>query len=251
MFSIDMLVLQLIPFFLIALLYSSVGHGGGSGYLAVMALLSFSPELIKPTALVLNIFVATIASIKFIKAGYFDKKAFASCAFTAIPMAFLGGYIQLNPTFYKLIAGAFLIVSAVLLVFNKKPNADICNSKKEISLPVFMVLGGLIGLFSGMIGIGGGIFLSPILVLSNRICIKKVSGVAALFILLNSLAGLAGHLSAVSYLDTSIVFSIIAVAIGGFLGSYLGSTKFSRKIIIYCLAVVLSNAGLKFIITAL
>jgi len=251
MFSPELIALHFLPFFFIALLYSSVGHGGGSGYLAVMALLSFAPDVIKPTALILNCFVASIASYKFISAGFFDKRAFLVCSMAATPMAFVGGYIQLEATYYKLIAGIFLIISAILLVLKKRENLSGCNNKKEISVPVFAFIGGCIGFFSGLIGIGGGIFLSPILVLSNRICVKKVAGVAALFILLNSIAGLAGHLTAVNHLDSSIVISIIAVCTGGFIGSHLGSTKFSRKIIIYFLALVLLNAGLKFIITAL
>lgn len=251
MYSPEFIALQFFPFFFIALLYSSVGHGGGSGYLAIMALLSFAPDLIKPTALILNCFVAAIASFKYISAGFFDKKAFLICSLAAVPMAFVGGYIQLDPSYYKLISGSFLILSAILLVFKKRQNLSGCNSKKEISVPVFVLIGGGIGLLSGLIGIGGGIFLSPILVLSNRICIKKVSGVAALFILLNSIAGLAGHLTAVNHLDTSILISIVAVCAGGFIGSHLGSTKFSRRIIVYFLAVVLINAGLKFIISAL
>ncbi len=251
MFSPDLIPLQFLPFFLIALLYSSVGHGGGSGYLAVMALLSLAPDLIKPTALILNCFVAAIASFKFISAGFFDKKAFLTCSVAAVPMAFVGGYLQLDPTYYKLFSGIFLILSAILLVLKKRGNLSGCNNKQRISLPVFAFIGGIIGLLSGLMGIGGGVFLSPILVLSNRICVKKVSGVAALFILLNSIAGLGGHLTAANHLDASIIISILAVCAGGFIGSSLGSTKFSRKIIVYFLAIILVTAGLKFIISSL
>jgi hypothetical protein len=239
-------ILAFLLFLIIATLYSSVGHAGASGYLAVMALLSFAPEAIKPSSLVLNIIVATIASEKFIRAGYFDKRIFTSFVIASIPFAFIGGYITVSPKYFKLIAGLFLIISALLLIFKTyiKPSQ---SEPTQMPTGYGLILGSIIGLFSGLIGVGGGIFLSPIIIMFNWTTVKKASGVAALFILCNSLSGLAGHFTALNKLDSNIFYWIIAVMIGGLLGSYLGVLKFNNKVIIFCLFLVLMTAGLKFI----
>jgi hypothetical protein len=239
-------ILAFLLFLIIATLYSSVGHAGASGYLAVMALLSFAPEAIKPSSLVLNIIVATIASVKFIRAGYFDKRIFTSFVIASIPFAFIGGYITVSPKYFKLIAGLFLIISALLLIFKTyiKPSQ---SEPTQMPTGYGLILGSIIGLFSGLIGVGGGIFLSPIIIMFNWTTVKKASGVAALFILCNSLSGLAGHFTALNKLDSNIFYWIIAVMIGGLLGSYLGVLKFNNKVIIFCLFLVLMTAGLKFI----
>jgi uncharacterized membrane protein YfcA len=232
---------------IIATLYSSVGHAGASGYLAVMALLSFAPETIKSTSLTLNIIVAGIASVSFINAGRFDRKIFTSFIITALPMAFIGGYFSISPKYFKLFAGFFLIVSATLLVIREYMKAP-ATSTKTMPLHWGLSIGAIIGFVSGLIGVGGGIFLSPIIIMANWTTVKNTSGVAALFILLNSLAGLAGHITAFHKIDYSNIFYwIIAVLIGGIVGSYLGTMKFSNKIIITCLFFVLLTAGLKFI----
>lgn len=242
----DNFTLAFILFLTIATLYSSVGHAGASGYLAVMALLSFAPQTIKPTTLVLNIIVASIASIKFIRTDYFDRKIFLSFIATSLPTAFLGGYITLDPKYFKLIAGLFLVVSALLLIIRAyiKP---LQTETKSMPIAYGLIFGAPIGLVSGLVGVGGGIFLSPIIIMTNWTTVKNASGVAALFILCNSLAGLAGHLSALNKLDSNIIYWIIAVVIGGLLGSYLGTIKFNNKVIITCLFLVLLTAGLKFI----
>lgn len=242
----DNLIPLFFLFLLIATLYSSVGHAGASGYLAVMALLSFPLESIKPTSLVLNILVAAIASYKFIKAGYFDRKIFFAFVLTSLPMAFLGGYITVDPKYFKLIAGFFLVISAGMLVIKQYiRSAD--NKVRPMPLPYGIILGSLIGLLSGLVGVGGGIFLSPILIMANWTTAKKASGVAALFILFNSVAGLAGHVSALNKVDGHIAWWAIAVVIGGFVGSWLGTKRFSNKAVIYFLFAVLLSAGLKFI----
>lgn len=240
-------ILAFLLFLIIATLYSSVGHAGASGYLAVMALLSFAPETIKPSSLVLNIIVATIASVKFIRAGYFDKRIFTSFVIASIPFAFIGGYITVSPKYFKLIAGLFLIISALLLIFKTyiKPKH---TEPKPMPTAYGLLIGAIIGIFSGLIGVGGGIFLSPIIIMFNWTTVKKASGVAALFILCNSLAGLAGHFTALNKLDNNIFYWIIAVMMGGLLGSYLGVLKFNNKVIIVCLFLVLMTAGLKFIL---
>jgi len=173
-------------FFIIAALYSSVGHAGSSGYLAIMALLSFAPETIKPTSLVLNIIVATIASLKYIREGYFDKKIFFPYVLSSIPMAFVGGYTTLNPKYFRLIAGLFLVSAAVLMVMRRN---SMENAIKKMPFQYGLGIGGVIGLISGLIGVGGGIFLSPVIISANWTTVKNASGIAALFILCNSLAG--------------------------------------------------------------
>jgi uncharacterized membrane protein YfcA len=233
-------------FFTIATLYSSVGHAGASGYLAVMALLSFAPETIKPTSLILNIVVASIASVKFIKEDCFDRKVFFPFVITSISLAFLGGYISLNPKYFKLVAGFFLVLASVLLIikgYSKSKESE----TKTMPITYGLGFGAIIGLISGLIGVGGGIFLSPIIISANWTTVKKASGVAALFILCNSLAGLTGHIIALNKVDHNIIYWIIAVIIGGLIGSHLGTVKFNNKIIISFLFLILLAAGLKFL----
>lgn len=238
-------------FLLVAFLYSTVGHAGASGYLAVMALLSFPIESIKTISLVLNVVVASIASYKYINAGLFDKKIFLTFAVTSIPAAFIGGMFTVTPAIFKLMAGIFLVLSSILLVLKKyfsKQN----DIEKNIPIVLGLVIGIVIGLFSGLIGVGGGIFLSPLLILMNWSGVRKASGISALFILCNSAIALTSHLTKVGKLDTSIFFWIVAVAIGGFIGSHLGSNRegkasLSDKIIVAFLFVVLFSAGIKFI----
>jgi uncharacterized protein len=241
------IVLASFLFLIISILYSSVGHAGASGYLAVMALLSFAPETIKPTSLILNVVVATIASIKYIKADCFDKRIFLAFILTSLPMAFVGGYITISPRYFKLIAGLFLVISSILLIIRAfyKPSQ---LTTERMPFLYGLIGGSLIGLISGLIGVGGGIFLSPIIIMANWTTVKNASGVAALFILFNSVAGLAGHLLALNTLDHYMFYWIIAVVIGGLIGSFLGTVKLNNKIIITCLFFVLLTAGLKFLL---
>lgn len=244
--TIDYLVLAGILFTIIAALYSSVGHAGASGYLAIMALLSFAPETIKPTSLVLNIVVALIASVKFIKEGCFNKKVFFSFIISSLPMAFLGGNLPISRSYFKLAAGLFLIVSAFLLIFKQFLKAK-DDPVKKMPLAVGLGLGSIIGFISGLIGVGGGIFLAPIVILGNWATTKDVSGVAALFILFNSMAGLFGHLNSMNHLDPKILYWVIAVTVGGVIGSFLGTKKFDKRLITVFLFIVLISAGLKFV----
>jgi len=245
--TVSHIVLASFLFLIISILYSSVGHAGASGYLAVMALLSFAPETIKPTSLILNIVVASIASVKYIKADCFDKRVFLAFILTSLPMAFVGGYITISPKYFKLIAGLFLVISSLLLIIRAyyKPSQ---TTTEHMPFVYGLIGGSLIGLISGLIGVGGGIFLSPIIIMANWTSVKNASGVAALFILLNSLAGLAGHILALNTIDHYIFYWIIAVVIGGLIGSFLGTVKLNNKIIITCLFLVLLTAGLKFLL---
>lgn len=244
---IDLVLIATFSLFLfVAFIYSSVGHAGASGYLAVMALLSFPLIEIKSTSLILNIIVATIASYKFISAGFFDKKVFLSFAATSIPAAFLGGKIDLDPYWFKILAGLFLLFSAVgLIVKIKRIDRDEIS---EVNIFTALFIGAVIGLFCGLIGVGGGIFLSPLIILMGWTSMKKTSGVAALFILCNSITALAGHIYSNTLQVHNIQYWIAAVVIGGFAGSHLGSTLYNNKILMGILFVVLCSAGLKFLL---
>ena len=227
--------------FLVAVLYSSVGHGGASGYLAVMALLAVSPSVTRPTALVLNLFVASIAFVQFCRAGHFDWRVFAPFAAASVPMAFVGGMIQIPTTVYKTILGAVLMLAAIRLAINLKtmrePNAP--------NLWLALVIGAILGLVSGLIGIGGGIFLTPILLLMNWTETKKAAGISALFILVNSISGLLGNYKQVSQLSSEVFVWISVAVIGGIIGSTLGSQRFDSLTLRRVLAIVLLVAGVK------
>lgn len=244
--SISLIIATFILFFIIATLYSSIGHAGASGYLAIMALLSFAPESIKPTSLILNIIVAAIASYRFISQGYFDKKIFIAFVLFSVPASFIGGFIKLPAVYFKIFAGAFLILSAMILVLKKQ---NVKDEVKEIShLWIWSaVFGSIIGFVSGIIGVGGGIFLTPLILMLGWTKVKNVSGISALFILMNSVSGLLGHFSSLQKVDANIFYWIIAVIGGGIFGSYLGTRKFNNRAIIYCLFIVLLTAGIKFI----
>mgnify|MGYP001271248881 CR=1 FL=1 len=234
-------------FFMVALLYSSVGHAGASGYLALMALLSFPVDNIKSTSLFLNILVASIGTYRFLKAGYFDKKVFLTFAVTSIPIAFVGGAMRIDPKLFKMLAGMFLILSAVLLIgknYFVKPKTE---EPKRIPLLQGLGLGAAIGFLSGLVGVGGGIFLSPILILMNWTTVKKASGVAALFILCNSVTALIGHHSKLQEVDSNIAYWALAVILGGLIGTHLGTSRFSNKVVLGILALVLLTAGYKFV----
>jgi len=227
---------------IVAFLYASVGHGGASGYLALMAIFSFAPEAMKPTALLLNLFVAAIAFYHYYRQGHFNRKLFLSFAITSIPMAFLGGTIDLNTSIYKKILGALLIFAILkMLNFLGKESQII----KGIKIWKGLLVGGIIGFFSGLIGIGGGIILSPVILLLHWGKMKEAAAVSALFIWVNSAAGLFGQLSSGITL-TSLSFVLVGFAlIGGFFGSYLGSRNLKNKHLRHVLAFVLIIASVK------
>jgi len=227
---------------IIAFLYASVGHGGASGYLALMALFSFAPETMKPTALLLNLFVASIAFYHYYKEGYFNKKLFLSFAMASIPFAFIGGMIDVDASMYKKILSVLLIF-AVLKILNiiGKESSVI----KNIKLWQGLVIGSIIGFFSGLIGIGGGIILTPIILLLHWGKMKEAAAVSALFIWVNSAAGLIGQFTS-GVTISSQAFILVAIAlIGGFFGSLYGSMKFNNKLLRYLLAFVLIIASVK------
>ncbi|GAB4397171.1 MAG: sulfite exporter TauE/SafE family protein [Microscillaceae bacterium] len=245
--SSEWFMLSFVLFLSIAGLYSTVGHAGASGYLALMGLLSFAPATIKPTSLILNIAVALLASVRFIRAGYFDKSLFFTFIGTALPMAFLGGYLSLNPLVFKYLAGIFLLVSSFLLLARPAFAKIAPEGVKKSHFVVKMSLGAVIGFVSGLIGVGGGIFLSPVMIMAGWTSVKNASGVSALFILCNSVAGLSGHWAGVQTLDPYTGYWLLAVGLGGSLGTYLGTLGLGNRAILQFLATVLLLAGLKFI----
>lgn len=229
----------------VAFLYASVGHGGASGYLALMALFSFAPAMMKPTALLLNIFVAGIAFYHYYRAGHFNKKLFLSFAVTSIPLAFIGGMIEIDASIYKKILGA-LLVFAILKMLNVIGKES--EKSKEIIIWQGLMAGGLIGFFSGLIGIGGGIILTPIILLLHWGNMKEAAAVSALFIWVNSIAGILGQVnSGVEIKTESFILAAIAF-VGGFLGSYYGSKKYNNKVLTKLLAVVLITASIKLLL---
>ena len=237
-------LLIIFAIFLVAILYSSVGHGGASGYLAVMALLAVAPEITRPTALALNIFVATIGTIQFYRAGYFSWQTFLPFAITSIPFAFVGGMITLPTTAYRMILGAVLVAAAVRLAWNLKSDVEI----REPNIVVALLVGAIIGLLSGLVGVGGGIFLTPVLLLMSWSDTKTAAGVSAMFILVNSIAGLAGNYSQLMRLPSNVWVWVLAAVVGGVIGSTLGAKRFDSLTLRRVLAVVLLFAGVKLIL---
>lgn len=233
--------------FIAAILYSSVGHGGASGYLAAMALFGIAPTVMKPTALVLNIIVAAIATLKFYRAGYFQRSLFIPFAIGSIPCAFIGGSIVVPTQVYKPILGIVLLYAAAKLGLIKIDSES--QQPRPISLYIAIGLGMAIGLLSGLTGVGGGIFLSPLLLLRGWATISQSAGVSAAFILVNSIAGLLGYLTKLPTLPANLWLWSIVAAVGGWIGAEYGSKKIGSQRLQQLLAVVLAIAGIKLILT--
>ncbi len=243
-------VLIIAAIFLVAVLYSSVGHGGASGYLAVLALFGTAAAVTRPTSLVLNLFVASITFVQFYRAGHFDWRIFLPFAAGSIPLAFLGGMIQLPTTVYKIVLGVALILAAIRLAVNLK-------SEDETNAPriwICLLFGAGLGFVSGLVGIGGGVFLTPILLLFGWAETKKAAGVSALFIFVNSVSGLLGNWllgrnSQLSNLPQNVWLWVLAAIVGGIIGSTMGSFRFNSLTLRRVLAVGLLIAGVKLIFT--
>jgi hypothetical protein len=228
----------------IAFLYSSVGHAGASGYIAVMSLFSVAPEIIKPTALALNILVACLASWQFWRAGYFSWSQFWPFALLSVPFAFVGGYASLPTRAFKVLLGLVLLASAARLLM--RPPADV--KKADPPRSASLAIGGGIGLLSGLTGTGGGIFLTPILLFQHWARARSAGALSAFFILLNSMAGLLGNLSSTRSFPAPALALLAAAGVGGAAGSYLGSHRLPPTVIKRMLALVLLIAGGKLIL---
>jgi uncharacterized membrane protein YfcA len=236
-------LLIILAIFIVAVLYSSVGHGGASGYLAVMAFLAVAPEVTRPTALVLNLFVASIGTIQFARSGHFSWRTFWPFAATSIPFAFIGGMIELPTNVYKIVLGVVLVLAAARLAWKLTAGDD----PKQPNIAIALAIGAVIGLLSGLVGVGGGIFLTPILLFANWSETKTAAGVSAAFILVNSFSGVLGNYAQVAVLPNDVWFWIVAAAVGGLIGSTLGAKRFDSLTLRRLLALVLVFAGVKLI----
>ena len=239
------LVLLFVAVGLIAFLYSTVGHAGASGYIAAMTLWGIAPTVIRPTALVLNILVAAIGAFQFWRAGHFAWKLFWQFALLSIPAAYFGGYLQPSASVLRILIGLVLLFSAVRLIFRRGDPAEIVTPSQPMAISV----GAALGFLSGLTGTGGGIFLTPLLLFCRWAHIRQAAAVSALFILVNSIAGLVGYFTAVHSIPSLGFVLGTAAIIGGFLGSRLGSRHFPARTILLFLAVVLTIAGIKLIFT--
>lgn len=230
-----------------ALLYSSVGQAGASGYLAAMALLSVDPAVMKPTALVLNILVAGIASLRFTRAGHFSWRLLWPFMVTSIPFAFIGGSLALPGAAYKILVGLILLYAAIRLY--RVAQVTDYSALRPVRRSTALLSGLGIGLLSGLTGTGGGIFLSPLLLLMRWADPRQTAGASAVFILVNSVAGLLGQLASVALLPAAIPVWALAAGVGGWLGAGYGSRHLSGVWTRRLLALVLAIAALKLIFT--
>lgn len=234
--------------FVAALLYASVGHGGASGYLAAMALVGIPVTVMRPSALALNVLVSALATYRFYKVGAFSHRLFWPLAIASVPCAFVAGTLTLPTHFYKPLVGLVLIYAAVQSFRTAKASVSI--ELRPVQTWVLVVVGACLGALSGLTGVGGGIFLSPILILYRWASTKVVSGIAAAFILVNSIAGLAGISVRTVPVTTTFAFWAIAAVIGGYLGAEYGSKRLGNPAIQRLLSLVLMVAGIKMIATA-
>lgn len=229
----------------VAFLYSTVGHAGASGYIAAMSLFGLAATTIRPTALALNVLVSVLTTWQFWRAGHFSWRLFWPFALLAVPLAFLGGYVTLPTHVFKILIGVVLLLSAARLI--ARPSADVAGH--EASRLAALSVGGVLGLFAGLTGTGGGIFLTPVLLFMRWARTKQAAATSAAFILVNSLAGLAGNFSATRTIPGVAIPLAGAALAGGAAGSYLGARRFDHTVIKRMLAVVLVIAGVKLIFT--
>ena len=243
--DVSHLVLLFLAIGLIAFLYSSVGHAGASGYIATMTLFGIMPTIIRPTALVLNILVASIGTFQFWRAGHFSWKLFWPFAVFSIPAAYLGGYLQPSASVLRILIGVVLLFSAVRLVFRRGDPLQTFTPPRPVAISV----GAGLGFLSGLTGTGGGIFLTPLLLFRQWAHIRQAAAVSALFIWVNSIAGLVGYFTKVHSIPSLGLILAAAAIIGGIVGSHLGSKRFAVRVISLFLATVLVIAGTKLIFT--
>ena len=230
-----------------AFAYASVGHGGASAYIAAMALAGIAPAEMRPIALALNVLVSAIATYKFARAGYFNARLFWPFAVVSVPMAFIGGAITLPGHAYNILVGIVLLYAAWQLWLSARAGEEM-RVIKQPPLPLAMAIGAALGLLAGLTGVGGGIFLSPLLLMLGWAGTKHTSAISAPFILVNSIAGLvAGFAVKSASLPAYIWILGAAVIVGGWLGAEYGSRRFANPLVRRILAVVLALAGAKMI----
>jgi len=234
-------------FLLMAVLYSAVGQGGGSGYLAAMALLGVTPEDFRLIALTLNVVVASIGLVKFTRAGFFKGTLLLPFVLSSVPLAFVGGYFSLPAQVFKPVVGVALVWAAVLLLWKPPIPEEDVTEKPPLLASLFA--GGGIGLLSGLIGIGGGIFLAPLLILRGWASAKTTACLSSAFILVNSLAALIGVAFHTQGLPRFLPVWMCVVALGGWLGAEFGAKRLSPKTLHWLLASVLLIAGARIMLT--
>lgn len=245
--SPELMILFYCLLFVVAFLYASVGHGGASGYLALGAVFNLAKEVMRPTALLLNLFVSLIAFIQFYRGKHFIFKIFLPLAIASVPMAFLGGQIEINTHIYKTVLGILLLLPIIRFLFF--PNIAAGEIKKSNPF-LSLLIGGGIGFISGVIGIGGGIILSPILLLLKWTDQKQTAAISAIFIFVNSLAGLLGQYTKGLHFSSGMAGYVVVALAGGLAGAYFGALKFNQNILKLLLALVLLMAAYKLIFTS-
>lgn len=244
--SLELFFVFYVLLFVIAFLYASVGHGGASGYLVLGSIFELSKEVMRPAALLLNLFVSFTAFIQFYRAKYFNKKIFFPLVITSVPMAFWGGTISLHTDLYKLALGILLIIPVCRFLFFQNITVD---QIKKSNVFLSLLMGAAIGFVSGVIGIGGGIILSPLLLLLKWTDQKQTAAISALFIFVNSLAGLLGQFTKGIYFDKQMIGYILVAFLGGSAGAYFGAIKFNQAVLKILLSLVLLIAAIKLIFT--
>lgn len=250
--SFDQLLILLPAFFLLAALYTSVGHAGASGYLAAMALVAIAPETMRPTALALNILVAAFTTWRFWKAGYFSWRALWPFLLGSVPLAALGGSLRLTTGLYYVLAGCALALSAIVLAWRAWGGVAAESPGEAARIPVVpaVACGAVIGLLSGLTGTGGGIFLSPIVLLAGWAGPRHTGGISAPFILANSAIALAAGTATWAALPPELPWLVAAVLAGAVTGTWFGITRLSTRWLLAAMALVLSIAAAKLILTA-
>jgi uncharacterized membrane protein YfcA len=245
---IDPLLLAVF-FFVAAVLYASVGHAGASAYLAIMGLTGVAPDVARPTALALNIVVATFVTFRYWRGGHIAFRSLAPFLLGSIPLAYLGGSLPVAPDLYKRLVGIVLLGAAAGMALTARRAAQVEAGRVTPNVPVApaVAIGAGIGLVSGLTGTGGGIFLSPVLLFAGWAQTRAASGMAAPFILGNSIAGLAGNFSRLASLPSTLPIWVVAVVVGAVIGSEIGSRRGRIVQLRAALSVVLVIAGLKLI----
>jgi uncharacterized membrane protein YfcA len=228
----------------VAFLYASVGHAGASGYIAVLTFAGLEAAVVRPTSLVLNILVAALTSYQFWRAGHFAWSRFWPFALLSVPGAFIGGYIHVPTDIFKMLVGVVLLVSAARFAIRPEDPTEVTPPPVWLSL----LVGAGLGLLSGLTGTGGGVFLTPLMLLMGWAKTKPTAAVSAPFILVNSIAGLAGFVTSGQRLPTLAWGLALVAVVAGFAGGYLGSRRFPVRTIRLTLAVVLLIAGTKLLI---
>lgn len=240
-------ILLALLFFAVAVLYSSVGHAGASGYIAAMALLGFAPEQMRPTALALNLLVGGIGLFRFWRGGHMRWRNVLPFVLASAPAAFFAAQVTLPKESYSLLLGLVLLVAAIG-VFRSASRAehdDRQSAGRRVPWLPGLLIGAAIGVLSGLTGTGGAIFLTPLLLFARWMPTREASGTSVAFVWINSLTGLAGLLHASGTLPQALPLWLVAVALGAVLGTQLGLRWMPVKALRHALGVVLVIAALK------